>query len=201
VRLLYLKIGKESYPSKPTQRIKDELKPPGRRFKKDDRQLVADLLSLCCRKDESPVATIDATCRPKFPSKINSNKTMCNNFNICKLDKAALALHLVKRFHPTKAIYTLITTQNIKVGHSVLCFSSTTKAKSTVYVSFCLSWTMVRGLRRLGTILMCENKRFHPTKAIYTLITTQNIKVRHSILYFSSTTKTKSTIYVSFCLS
>jgi hypothetical protein len=95
----------------------------------------------------------------------------------------------------------LINNHNIKVGHSMVCFSSTTKTKSTVYVSFCLSWTIVRGLRMLGTILMCENKRFHPTKAIYTLITTQNIKVGHSILYFSSTTKTKSTVYVSFCLS
>jgi hypothetical protein len=126
---------------------------------------------------------------------------MCNNFNICKLDKAALALHLVKRFHPTKAIYTLRTTQNIKVGHSMGCFSSTTKTKSTVYVSFCLSWTMVRGLRPLETILMCENKRFHPTQAIYTLITTQNIKVGRSMGCFSSTTRTKSTVYVSFCLS
>jgi hypothetical protein len=51
VRLLYLKIGKGSYLSKPAQQIKDELKPPEHRFKKDDRQLVADLLSLCCRKD------------------------------------------------------------------------------------------------------------------------------------------------------
>jgi hypothetical protein len=51
VRLLYLKIGKGPYPSKPAQQIKDELKPPEHRFKKDDRQLVADLLSLCCRKD------------------------------------------------------------------------------------------------------------------------------------------------------
>jgi hypothetical protein len=117
MRLLYLKIGKGSYPSKPAQQIKDKLKPPEHRFKKDNRQLVADLLSLCCRKDESPVAAIDATCRPQFPSKIKANKTMCNNFNIRKLDKAALALHLVKRFHPTKAIYTLITTQNMKVGH------------------------------------------------------------------------------------
>jgi hypothetical protein len=83
----------------------------------------------------------------------------------------------------------------------MLCFCSTTKAKSTVYVSFCLSWTMVKGLRPLGTILMCENKRFHPTKTIYTLITTQNIKVGQSILYFSSTTKTKFTVYVFFCLS
>jgi hypothetical protein len=64
--------------------------------------LVADILSLCCRKDESPVAsTIDATCRPKFPSKINANKTMCNNFNIRKLDKAALAA-LSKDFTPQK---------------------------------------------------------------------------------------------------
>jgi hypothetical protein len=93
-----------------------------------------------------------------------------------------------KRFHPTKAIYTIITTQNIKVGHSMGCISSTTRNKSTVYLSFCLSWTIGRGLQPLGTILMCENKRFHPTKAIYTLITTQNNKVGHSILYFSSTT-------------
>jgi hypothetical protein len=53
VRLLYLKIGQGSYPSKPAQQIKHELKPPEHRFKKDNRQLVADLLSLCCRKDET----------------------------------------------------------------------------------------------------------------------------------------------------
>jgi hypothetical protein len=94
VRLLYLKIGKGSYPLKPAQQIKDDLKPPEHRFKKDDRQSVSDLLSLCCRKDENPVATIDATCRPTSPSKINANKTMCKDFNIRKLDKGALALHL-----------------------------------------------------------------------------------------------------------
>jgi hypothetical protein len=114
-------------------------------LKKVDWQLVADLLSLCCRKDENPVATIDATCSPKLHSKISANKPMCNNFNSRKLDKAALALYLVKRFLSKKAIYTLITTQNIKVGHSILCFCSTNRTKSTVYVSFCLSWTMVRG--------------------------------------------------------
>jgi hypothetical protein len=91
--------------------------------------------------------------------------------------------------------------QHIKVGHSMLCFSSTSKTKSTIYVSFCLSWTIVRGLQPLLWFLMCENKRIHPTKAIYTLITTQNIKVRHSMVWFSSTTKTKSTVYVSLCLS
>jgi hypothetical protein len=54
----------------------------------------------------------------------------------------------------------------------MVCFSSPIKTKSTVYVSFCLSWTMVRGMRPLVCIpLMCENKRFHPTKAIYTLTT------------------------------
>jgi hypothetical protein len=60
---------------------------------------------------------------------------------------------------------TLPTTQSIKVGHSILCFSSTHKTKSTVYVSFCLSWTMVRGLRPLLWALMCENRRVHPIKA------------------------------------
>jgi hypothetical protein len=106
-----------------------------------------------------------------------------------------------KRFNPTKAIYTLITTQNIKVGHSILYFSSTTQTESTECASFCSSWTMVRSLQPLGTILMCENKRFYPTKTIYTLITPQNIKVGHSILYFSWTTKAKYTVYISFCFS
>jgi hypothetical protein len=103
------------------------------------------------------------------------------------------------RFHHTEAMYTLITTQTIKVGHSILYFCSMTMTKSTLFVFFCLSWRMVRGFRPLGTILMCENKRFHPTEAIYTLITTQNIKVGHSILYFCSIIMTKSTLYVSFC--
>jgi hypothetical protein len=106
-----------------------------------------------------------------------------------------------KRFHPTKAIYTLITTQNIKDGHSILYFCSITITTSTIYVSVCSSWTIVRRLWLLVCILMCENTGFHPTEAIYTLITTQNIKVGHSILYVCSTTKPRSTVYVSFRLS
>jgi hypothetical protein len=47
VRLLYLKIGQGSDPSKPAQQIKDDLKPTFYRFKKDERQSVSDLLSLC----------------------------------------------------------------------------------------------------------------------------------------------------------
>jgi hypothetical protein len=77
------------------QQKKDKLKPPEHQIEEDGRQLVANLLNLCCQKDESPVATIDATCRPKLPSKINAKKTMSNNFGIHKLDNAALALQLV----------------------------------------------------------------------------------------------------------
>jgi hypothetical protein len=94
----------------------------------------------------------------------------------------------------------LINNHSIKVGHSMLCFSSTTRTKSTINVSVCLFWTMVRGLRLLLCILICENKRFYPTKAIYTLTTTHNSKVGHSMLCLSSTTRNKSTAYVSFCL-
>jgi hypothetical protein len=57
----------------------------------------------------------------------------------------------------------LINNHHIKVGHSMGCFSATTRIKSTVYVSFCLSWTMVRGLWPLLWALICENKIFYPT--------------------------------------
>jgi hypothetical protein len=128
VRLLYLKIGKGSYPSKPAQQI-NELKLPGHPFKKDDRQLVADLLSLCCGNDESPVATIDATCRPKLPSKINANKTMCNNFNIRKLNKAALALHLVGEMKTPEKIPVM--RKLLADSNSARIHSITTKPRNT----------------------------------------------------------------------
>jgi hypothetical protein len=67
--------------------------------------------------------------------------------------------------HPVRAFGNdpTASNHNIKVGHSMVCFSSSTRTKSTLYVSFCLSWTMVRGLWQLPWVLMCENESFYPT--------------------------------------
>ena len=151
MRLLHLKIGQGSHPSKSAQKIKDNLKPPEHRFKKDGRQLVADLLSLCCRKDdESPVATIDATCRPKMPSKIKAIKTMCINFNVFK-QKADLALQLVGEMKTPEKIPVmrkLLGGSNLATMHSM-----NNKTKKYLHVPQCAnSATASMALRKYNVV-------------------------------------------------
>jgi hypothetical protein len=152
VRLVYLKIGQGSYPSKPAQQIKDDLKPPDHRFKKDDRQLVADLLSLCCRKDDESavLATIDATCRPKMPSKIKAIKTMCTNFNIRK-QKNDLALQLVGEMKTPEKIPVM---RKLLAGsNSATIHSMNNKTKKYLHVPQCANTaTAAMALRKYNVV-------------------------------------------------
>jgi hypothetical protein len=49
-RSLLVKIGQGSYPAKPLQQVKHEVQPPNHELKIEERQLVARLLKLCCKK-------------------------------------------------------------------------------------------------------------------------------------------------------
>jgi hypothetical protein len=146
-RLLYLRIGQGTYPSKPAQQIKDKVKPPEHRLKKDGRQLVADLLSLCCRKEESPVATTDATSR----SSKKANKTMTNNFSIRKLDKAALALQLVGEMKTPEKIPVM---RKLLAGSSsATIHSMNNKTKRYIHVPQCAnSATAAMAFRKYNVV-------------------------------------------------
>jgi hypothetical protein len=137
---------------KPAQQIKDDLKAPDHRFKKEDRQSVADLLSLCCRKDDkSPIATIDATtCRPKLALKFNAIKTMSTNFTIRK-QKADLALQLVGEMKTPEKIPVmrkLLAGTNLATMHSM-----NNKTKKYLHVPQCAnSATASMALRKYNVV-------------------------------------------------
>jgi hypothetical protein len=103
------------------------------------------------RKDESPVATIDATCRPKLPSKINANKTMCKHFNIRKLDKAALALHLVREMKTPEKIPVM---RKLLAGsNSATIHSMNSKTKKYIHVPQCAnSATAAMAFRKYNVV-------------------------------------------------
>jgi hypothetical protein len=59
---LLMKIGQGSYPSKPFHQVKAQLQPPSHRLKKEERQLVASLLKLCCCQEPDTTSTADSIC-------------------------------------------------------------------------------------------------------------------------------------------
>jgi hypothetical protein len=53
IRSLLKKIGQGAYPAKPLQQKRDQLQPPNHRLKKEERQLVASLVKLCCKEADT----------------------------------------------------------------------------------------------------------------------------------------------------
>jgi hypothetical protein len=53
IRSLLIKIGHGAYPAKPLQQKRDLLQPPNHHLKKEERQLVASLLKLCCKEADT----------------------------------------------------------------------------------------------------------------------------------------------------
>jgi hypothetical protein len=104
------------------------------------------LLGVSCRKDESPVATTDATCRSK-----KANKTMTNKISICKLDKAALALQLVGEMKTPKkipVIWKLLAGSNSATIHSM-----NNKTKKYIHVPQCAnSATAAMALQKYNVV-------------------------------------------------
>jgi hypothetical protein len=81
------------------------LQPPNHRLKKEERQLLASLLKLCCKEadthhvtpsgDTSATPISDATA-DSFSTLTNASSKMCQKFNIRTRDKAALVMELVR---------------------------------------------------------------------------------------------------------
>jgi hypothetical protein len=53
IRSLLIKIGHGAYPAKPLQQKRDLLQPPNHRLKKEERQIMASLLKLCCKEADT----------------------------------------------------------------------------------------------------------------------------------------------------
>jgi hypothetical protein len=85
IRSLLKKIGQGAYPAKPLQQKRDQLQPPNHRLKKEERQLVASLVKLCCKEadthpltpsgDTSTTPISDATAESSSTSTNASSKT------------------------------------------------------------------------------------------------------------------------------
>jgi hypothetical protein len=48
--LLVSKMGQGSYPAEPLQQVRNQLRPPNHQSRKEERQLIASLLKLCCKE-------------------------------------------------------------------------------------------------------------------------------------------------------
>jgi hypothetical protein len=104
IHSLLIKIDQGSYPSKPLHQVKDQLQPPNHRLRKEERQLVASLLKLCCYTttltpsdtNTSAAPNIDVSLRSSATKTTNATNTMCQKFNIRTPRKAALVMELAR---------------------------------------------------------------------------------------------------------
>ncbi len=98
-------IGQGSYPAKPLWQVRNQLQPPNHQLRKEERQLMASLLKLCCEEADTDPLTpsgdtsetpISDTTAESLSTSTNASSKMCQKFNIRTPDKAALVMELVR---------------------------------------------------------------------------------------------------------
>jgi hypothetical protein len=143
ILLLLIKIGQGAYPANPLQQKRDQLQPPNHHLKKEERQLVASLLKLCCKDADTHPLTpsgntsgtpiSDATAESSSTS-TNASSKMCQRFNIRTPDKPALVMELVRDMKSPEKVPVR---RQLLGGPNVTIHSLNNKMKKYIHIPQC----------------------------------------------------------------